>query len=189
MYIKFSETGEKVTIYSCLNCGESTECDGYEVDELGAHLMCPKCGSSFDIDPNEIEDNEEEETEDEEEITFEHFGEGYDNIENWFNDRKDEFEREDIEILNDLDDDDLEKLDALIEAEGRHYVSPDIAGDLDEVDFYKDYDLARLAEEFVDEGMFGEISDTLKCHLDYESLGRELGYDDYTETERGVIRH
>lgn len=181
MYVKFNEARE----YGCLNCGEKAECDGYEVDELGAHLMCSKCGGSFDIDPSEIEDDEEEE---EEEITFEHFGEGYDNIESWFNNRKDEFRREDIEALNDLDDDDLEKLDALIETQGAHYIDPDITGDLDDIEFYKDYDLAQLAEEFVEEGIFGEISDTLKRYIDYDSLGGELRFDDYAETERGVIK-
>ena len=34
----------------CLNCGNEFETDCYKTDELGNHVICPECKSSFDID-------------------------------------------------------------------------------------------------------------------------------------------
>jgi hypothetical protein len=57
------------------------------------------------------------------------------------------------------------------------------SGDPDEldVDLYEMNSLRELAEHFVEEGLFGQIPETIKCHLDYDSIARDLGMD-YAET-------
>ena len=46
-----------------------------------------------------------------------------------------------------------------------------------EVDIYEMTSLRELAEHFVDEGLFGEIPESIKYHLDYDSIARDLGMD------------
>ena len=52
--------------------------------------------------------------------------------------------------------------------------------DLD-VDIYQVETLRELAEQFVDEGLFGEIPASIQNYLDYDAIARDLGMD-YTET-------
>lgn len=35
----------------CMNCGEEVENSLY-ADELGPHIICPKCGASFNVEVN-----------------------------------------------------------------------------------------------------------------------------------------
>ncbi len=58
--------------------------------------------------------------------------------------------------------------------------------DLD-VDIYEIDGLRELAQEFVDEGLFGDIPDTIANYLDYDAIARDLGFD-YTETTVGGTR-
>ena len=51
-----------------------------------------------------------------------------------------------------------------------------------DVDIYAVESLKELAEQFVDEGMFGEIAPSIANYLDYDAIARDLGMD-YTETE------
>ena len=51
-----------------------------------------------------------------------------------------------------------------------------------EVDIYPVETLKELAEQFVDEGLFGEIPSPIASYLDYDAIARDLGMD-YTETE------
>lgn len=53
--------------------------------------------------------------------------------------------------------------------------------------FYPDVDLEELAEQFVDEGIFGEISHTLISYIDYERIAKDLDFEGYVETSVGVI--
>jgi antirestriction protein len=39
-----------------------------------------------------------------------------------------------------------------------------------------------LAEQFVNEGVYGEIPESLQSYIDYEAIGRDLNYD-YDEVE------
>ena len=50
-------------------------------------------------------------------------------------------------------------------------------------------DLNELAEQFVDEGVFGDTRamGDLVNYIDYEALGRDLGHDGYIETSKGVL--
>ena len=51
-----------------------------------------------------------------------------------------------------------------------------------EVDIYPVETLRELAEQFVDEGLFGDIPERIQSYLDYDAIARDLGCD-YTETE------
>lgn len=51
-----------------------------------------------------------------------------------------------------------------------------------ELDIYPNWSLRDLAEDFVREGLFGEIPERLECYLDFDAIARDLSAD-YTETE------
>jgi antirestriction protein len=50
-----------------------------------------------------------------------------------------------------------------------------------EVDIYELDSLRELAEQFVEEGLFGEIPKHLENYIDYDAMARDLGMD-YSET-------
>ena len=52
--------------------------------------------------------------------------------------------------------------------------------DLD-LDIYKVESLRDLAEQFVDEGLFGDIPERLRFYIDHDAIARDLGMD-YAET-------
>ncbi len=58
------------------------------------------------------------------------------------------------------------------------------SGDQDDfdIDLYELDSLKELAEQFVDEGLFGEIPTSIHNYLDYDAIARDLGFD-YSETE------
>lgn len=60
-----------------------------------------------------------------------------------------------------------------------------------DVDIYPVESLKELAEQFVDEGLFGEIPVSIQNYLDYDAIARDIGMD-YAETtvagERLVYR-
>lgn len=62
----------------------------------------------------------------------------------------------------------------------RFDIRDDRPDDLD-VDIYELDSLTELAQQFVDEGLFGDISDTIINYLDYDAIARDLGFD-YSET-------
>ena len=39
----------------CLNCGKEVEGE-LQKDELGLHIICPECGSSFDVTDGDYDD-------------------------------------------------------------------------------------------------------------------------------------
>ena len=44
--------------------------------------------------------------------------------------------------------------------------------------YYGEYDsYTDLAEQMVDEGLFGEIPESIACYIDYEKIGRDLKMD------------
>ena len=50
-----------------------------------------------------------------------------------------------------------------------------------DIDLYHVESLKELAEQFVDEGLFGDIPERLQYYLDYEAIARDLACD-YSET-------
>ncbi len=53
-----------------------------------------------------------------------------------------------------------------------------------EIDIYELDNMKELAEQFVDEGLFGEIPKSIQSYLDYDAIARDLGFD-YNEIEMG----
>lgn len=57
---------------------------------------------------------------------------------------------------------------------------------VDEVNFYKGQTLSDVAYDLVEDGCFGDVGDGLKGYIDYDAIGRDLGFDNYTEESEGV---
>lgn len=55
-----------------------------------------------------------------------------------------------------------------------------------DVEIYELNSLRELAQHFVDEGLFGQIPESIKYHLDYDSIARDLGCDYSEITIAGV---
>ena len=49
-----------------------------------------------------------------------------------------------------------------------------------DVTIYHEVSLKDLAEQFVEEGLFGDVPESLASYIDYDAIARDLGYD-YTE--------
>lgn len=95
-----------------------------------------------------------------------------------------------IDELNDiaerLEDDDADKLEAMAE----YCVNlDDIESAWDDSFFIPDTTLADYAEELCYECgyMPSELPAWIRCHVDWEGVGRELSYDGYSEINDGVL--
>lgn len=84
-----------------------------------------------------------------------------------------------LEVSDDWEDD--QKVRYII-AVGECGYASDCDPDRLDIDIYEVDSLKELAEQFVEEGIFGEIPDRISCYLDYDLIARDLGCD-YTETE------
>jgi antirestriction protein len=64
---------------------------------------------------------------------------------------------------------------------------------LDDTELYYVSTYKELAEEMVDEGLFGEIPERLINYIDYESIGRDLSFDGYDlfelDNETYILRY
>lgn len=86
-----------------------------------------------------------------------------------------------ITKLDEWSDDDKTKL---IIAVGEGGYSFDIeTGNLDdiEIDLYADFNMRELAEQFIDDGLFGDIPPSIASYIDYDAVARDLSID-YTAT-------
>jgi antirestriction protein len=94
------------------------------------------------------------------------------------------------EAYENLEEYEREALGAIIEATS--YDTQECLEILQDGDYqyYSGVDLTELAEQMVDDGLFGDQKDmgNLVNYIDYERLGRDLGYDGYTVVTNGVIR-
>lgn len=81
--------------------------------------------------------------------------------------------------LNFVDQADEQQIIELIIADDAGY-----SIDLDRIDFdvdiYPNMKLRDLAEQFLDDGLFGDIPENLRFYIDQELVARDLGYD-YSE--------
>lgn len=58
----------------------------------------------------------------------------------------------------------------------------------DRLELYENQEADDIAEWFVDEGWFGDVSDKLLMYIDYEKLGRDILMDgNYHETKNGIL--
>lgn len=93
---------------------------------------------------------------------------------------------ETAEMLDSLDESELEELEAIIEVTGNFAYALEIY-ERGEYTYYSGMTLEDVAEEFVDEGGFGNIPDNIRYYIDYSAIARGLEFDGYTETANGVI--
>ena len=89
------------------------------------------------------------------------------------------------EAFEDYDDDDIKRYNFAKDHCG--YSIEDALAKKDEVDFYEDTTLAQLAEQLVDDGVYGEVNPSLAYYIDYEAIGRDLGMD-YTVVGNDIMR-
>lgn len=93
------------------------------------------------------------------------------------------------EEYDDLSEWEQKTVQAIIEAE-----TGDLAQaikNMEEGDYnlYEVDSFEELAEQFVGEGLFGDIPDSIINYIDYEAIGRDLSLDDFTETSVGILEH
>lgn len=90
------------------------------------------------------------------------------------------------EELQNLDSYDLEKFEALMEAEG--YTAREALDRMDDAVFYSGMELIDVAEEIVNDCYgFKNVDEIFFRYFDYEAFARDLRFDGYTETSKGVI--
>ena len=57
----------------------------------------------------------------------------------------------------------------------------------EDVEIYEETNMNELAEQFVEDGLFGEIPKALINYIDYDAIARNLSMD-YTEVENDIVR-
>ncbi len=85
--------------------------------------------------------------------------------------------------LESLDEYDIEKVGAIIEAHGIDL--KEAIENIDDYTYYSGMSLEDVAYEIVEECY--ELPEIAQRYFDYEAFARDLGYDGYTETTNGVI--
>ena len=78
---------------------------------------------------------------------------------------------------------DTEKMQYIIARDELMLAHDSAVNAMDDIEIYDGVEsLTKLAEQFVDDGLFGEIPEKITYYLDYEAIGRDLRHDGYTET-------
>jgi len=90
-----------------------------------------------------------------------------------------------LEEYEELSDDDKNKVEYMIEELG--YSKEEAFKDYEDVEYYPGMTLRELAEQFVDEGLFGNIDESLLFYIDYDAIARDLAAD-YDEQPDGIYR-
>ena len=90
-----------------------------------------------------------------------------------------------VERISVLDEYDQQKLFHLMNVHGNS--RDDALSRFDDVIYYPNMILQDVAEEFVEEELFGGVTENLKDYIDYEKLGSDLGIDGYCETKKGTF--
>jgi antirestriction protein len=89
------------------------------------------------------------------------------------------------EKCDSLTDHDLARLKFLMD--NHSYSSEEAIEKYDDVSFYPNMTLRQLAEEFIEEGIFGEIPESITSYIDYDAIARDLA-NDYFENDHGCFR-
>lgn len=88
------------------------------------------------------------------------------------------------EQLAELDESDIEKLGAILEADGG--MLENALKNLDSYTYYSGMTLLDVAYELVEE-CYSNLPEIALRYFDYEAFARDLGFDGYTETSNGVV--
>jgi antirestriction protein len=87
-----------------------------------------------------------------------------------------------FEIVDDWSDHQKQRFIVAVGECGYSYDPATVDPDDFDVDLYETDSLRDLAEQFVDEGLFGDIPKHLANYIDYEAIARDLAID-YSQTE------
>jgi len=90
-----------------------------------------------------------------------------------------------VKSLSELDEHDQEKVIYLIN--WNCLKRPDALEGYEDVIYYEGMSLEEVAEDLVEEGMLGSLSDKVKGYLDFEKIARDLSFDGYHETTKGTF--
>jgi hypothetical protein len=85
-----------------------------------------------------------------------------------------------LEAVNDWSEDDKIKVIIAVGEAGYNFDLGKDTPDQFDVDLYELDSLKDLAEQFVEEGLYGEIPKSLQYYIDYEAIARDLSAD-YSE--------
>jgi len=85
-----------------------------------------------------------------------------------------------LEAVDDWSADDKIKVIIAVGEAGYNFDLGKDAPDQFDIDLYELDSLKDLAEQFVEEGLYGEIPKALQYYIDYEAIARDLGMD-YSE--------
>ena len=83
--------------------------------------------------------------------------------------------------VEDWDDDDKTRVILAVGECGYAFDAETRPNDFD-LDIYEGVTMRELAEQFVEEGLFGEIPERLQFYIDYDAIARDLSVD-YAEAE------
>lgn len=96
---------------------------------------------------------------------------------------------EDIAEINEkiesLDSTDLKKVEYMTSQCG--YELDEAISKVEDCTIYEGMTMYKLAEEFVEEGIFGTIDEAIQGYLDYDAIARDLSYD-YSEYNGDIFR-
>lgn len=87
--------------------------------------------------------------------------------------------------LESLESQELKKYAYLVNQVG--YSHDAAISNLDDWDIYENMTMIELAEQFIDEGLFGTIPDSIINYIDYERIARDLSMD-YSEYNGDIYR-
>ena len=90
-----------------------------------------------------------------------------------------------VKNLSELDEHDQEKVIYLIN--WNCYKRPEAIERYEDVIYYEGMSLEEVAEDLVEEGMLGTLSDKVQGYLDFEKIARDLSFDGYHETPKGTF--
>jgi antirestriction protein len=85
-----------------------------------------------------------------------------------------------IELIDEWDEDQKRRFIIAVGECGYSFDADTVDPDDFEVDIYEVESMRKLAEQFVDEGLYGEIPETLQNYIDYDAIARDLAVD-YSE--------
>lgn len=87
------------------------------------------------------------------------------------------------ELAEELESSDVEKIKAILEAEGGYL--EDALRWVDDFTFYEDRTLEEVAQEIVESCY--DLPEFALRYFDYEAFARDLSFEGYTEVSNGVI--
>ena len=88
------------------------------------------------------------------------------------------------EKMEDLSSYDMKKFKALM-SEGYDFEYS--FNNYEDVEIYEETNMNELAEQFVEDGLFGDIPKSLINYIDYDAIERDLSMD-YTKVENDIVR-